>query len=134
MRTQPRTTRPSINRRTRAIAVVLLLAYLPACSSWRVENVSPQALIEAEHPAQVRVLRTNGAKQILHQPAITGDTLRGSVREPPIPLANVHAIETRHRDAGKTVLLVVGIVVLSGITAAAIVCSASDCFNFGLGS
>src|SRR5687768_15129580 len=94
--------------RTRAVAAVLLLAYLPACTSWRVENVSPQALIEAKHPAQVRVSRPDGTKQVLHQPSIAGDTLRGSGQEPAIPLDDVQTVEARHGDTGKSILLVGG--------------------------
>jgi hypothetical protein len=90
--------------RTRVIAAVLLLAYLSACSSWRVENVSPQALIEAKHPTQVRVSRPDGTKQVLHHPSIGGDTLRGSVQEPAIPLDDVQTVETRHGDTGKSLL------------------------------
>ena len=115
--------------RTRVIAAVLLLAYLPACSSWRVENVSPQALIEAKHPTQVRVSRPDGTKQVLHQPSIAGDTLRGSAQEPAIPLDDVRTVETRHRNTGKSLLLVGGILIVGGIVAVAIVCSTEDCLD-----
>jgi hypothetical protein len=119
-------------RRTRVIAAVLLLAYLPACSSWRVENVSPQALIEAKHPTQVRVSRPDGTKLVLHQPSIAGNTLRGSVQEPAIPLDDVQIVETRHRDTGKSLLLVGGIFI-GAMVAGAIICSASDCLDLGFG-
>lgn len=118
--------------RTRVVAAVLLLAYLPACSSWRVQNLSPQALIEAEHPAQVRVSRPDGTKQVLHQPSIAGDTLRGSAQEPAIPLGDVQTVETRHGDTGKSLLLVGGILV-GAMFAGAIVCSATDCLDLGFG-
>jgi hypothetical protein len=118
--------------RTRVIAAVLLLAYLPACSSWRVEKVSPQALIEAKHPAQVRVSRPDGTKQVLHQPSIAGDTLRGSVQEPAIALGEVQTVETRHGDTGKSLLLVGGIFI-GAMLAGAIVCAASDCLDLGFG-
>jgi hypothetical protein len=120
---------PSVGR-TRAVAALLLLAHLPACASWKVENVSPGALIDAEHPAQVRVSRTDGTRQVLHRPAITGDTLRGSAEEPAIPLADVQDIETRHGDTGKSLLLVGGIVI-GAMFLGAIVCSATDCIELG---
>lgn len=120
-------------RRTRVIATVLLLAYLPACSSWRVENVSPQALIEAKHPTQVRVSRSDGTKQVLHQPSIAGDTLRGSAQEPAIPLDDVQTVETRHGDTGKSLLLGGGIF-MGAMVAGAIICSATDCLDVGITS
>lgn len=119
-------------RRARVIPALLLLAYLPACSSWRVENVTPQALIEAKHPTQVRVSRPDGTKQVLHQPSIAGDTLRGVGPEPAIPLTDVQAVETRHGDTGKSLLLVGGIVV-GAMVAGALICSASDCLDIGFG-
>lgn len=117
-------------RGTRVIAAGLLLVYLPACSSWRVESVSPRALIEATHPAQVRLSRADGTKQVLHRPSIAGDTLRGSALEPAIPLADVRTVETRHGATGKSLLLVGGILVGSTL-AGAIICSATDCLDLG---
>jgi hypothetical protein len=119
--------------RTRFIALVLLLAYLPACHSWRTETVTPQAVIEAKHPDQIRVARADGTKQVLHQPAVVGDTLRGTAREPAIPLSDVQAVETRHGDTGKTLLLGLGIAV-GVVAAAAIACAATDCLDLHFGS
>ena len=114
----------------RVVAAGLLLAYLPACSSWRVESASPQALIEAEHPPQVRVSRTDGTQHVLHQPSIAGDTLHGSALEPAIPLADVRTVETRHGDTGKSLLLVGGIFVGATLVGA-VICSATDCLDLG---
>ena len=119
--------------RTRLIATVLLLAYLPACSSWRSETVSPQSLIESRHPTQLRVSRTDGTRHILHQPSVAGDTLRGSEREPAIPLAEVQGIETRHGDLGKSLLLAGGIT-FGAMLAGAVICEATDCLDLGFGT
>ena len=117
--------------RTRLTALVLLLAYLPACQSWRTETVTPQAVIAANHPEQVRVVRADGTKQVLHRPMVVADTLRGSAGEPAIPLSDVQAVETRHGDPGKSLLLGVGIV--GGVLVAVILAcrSQNGCFGWG---
>lgn len=116
---------------TRLRALILLLAYLLACQAWRTETVTPQAIVEAKHPDQLRVVRANGTKQVLHRPVVVADTLRGSAREPAIPLSDVQAVETRHGDAGKSLLLGVGIV--GGVlTAVVLACrSQNGCFGWG---
>lgn len=111
----------------------MLLAYLPACHSWRAETVTPQALIETKHPGEVRAVRADGTKQVLHQPAVVGDTLRGTAQEPAIPLSDVQAVETRHGDTGKTLLLGLGIAV-GVVAAAAIACAATNCLDIHLWS
>ena len=85
---------------TRLRALSLLVAYLPACQAWRTETVTPQAVIEAKHPDQLRVVRADGTKQVLHWPALVVGTLRGTVREPAIALSDVQAVETRQGDPG----------------------------------
>lgn len=117
--------------RTRLTALVLLLAYLPACQSWRTETVTPQAVVEANHPDQLRVVRADGTKQVLHRPAIVADTIRGRAGEPAIPLSDVQAVETRHGDPGKSLLLGVGIV--GGVLAVVILAcrSQNGCFGWG---
>lgn len=116
--------------RTRFTALVLLLAYVPACQSWRTETVTPQAVIEAKHPDQVRVVRGDGTKQVLHQPAVVADTLRGTAREPAVSLSDVQAVETRHGDTGKSLLL--GVAIVGGVlTAVVLACrSQNGCFGW----
>ena len=128
---RPRYSRPIRHGRTRLIALVLLLVYLPACQAWRTETVTPQAVIEAKHPDQLRVVRADGTKQVLHRPVVVADTLRGSGREPAVPLSDVRAVETRHGDTGKSLLLGVGVV--GGVlTAVVLACrSQNGCFGWG---
>ena len=78
----------------------------------------------------MRLSRTDGTKQVLHQPSIAGDTVRGSALEPAIPLADLRTVETRHGDTGKSLLLVGGILV-GATLAGAIICSATDCLDLG---
>lgn len=117
---------PLISRtRRRVTALALLLVYLPACQSWHTETVAPQAIIETKHPDQIRIARADGTKQVLHEPALVADTLRGTAGEPVIPMSDVRAVETRQGNVPKTMLLVVG----AGLGAAFIVCAATECIG-----
>jgi len=121
---------PLVSRgRSRLTALVLLLVYLPACHSWRTETVAPQVVIEAKHPDQIRIVRADGTKQVVHQPAVVADTLRGTPGEPVIPMSDVRAVETRRVSGGRTMLLVVG----GGLGAALFVCALTQCLNVGWG-
>lgn len=123
----------AIPSRTRLTALLLLVAYVPACHSWRSEAATPQAVIEAKRPDQIRIIRTDGTRQVLHQPAVVGDTLRGTSREPPIPLSDVQTLQTRHEEGGKSILL--GLGVIGGVVVVAgIVCRATDCLDLGFGN
>jgi hypothetical protein len=113
-------------------AAFLLCLQLGSCSSWRVESASPAELIAKEQPAKIQITQSNGQRQVLHQPAVEGDSLVGShragntERHRAVALADVTAMATRHRDAGKTLLLGVGIAaVLGGVIAFSV--GMSDC-------
>jgi hypothetical protein len=97
-------------RRRRLIAVLLLITYLPACHSWRAEEAAPQAVMESRPPQNIRAVRVDGTKQVLHHAQLRSDTLWGVMPEPPIALQDVQAVETRHGSLGKSLLLGGGIV------------------------
>ena len=113
-------------------AAVLLVLQLGGCSSWRVESASPPELIAKEQPAKIQITRSNGQRQVLHQPAVQGDSLVGShaagmaERDRAVALGDVTAVATRRRDPGKTLLLGVGIgSVVAGLIAFSV--GMSDC-------
>ncbi len=95
-------------RRAPVRELVLFLAYLPACHSWHTETVAPQAVIEAKHPDQIRIVRADGTTQVLHGPTVLGDTLRGRPSETAVRLADVQTIATRRTNVPLTALTVVG--------------------------
>jgi hypothetical protein len=111
--------------RRRITALVLLLAYLPACHSWRAETVTPQVLIETKHPDQVRVVRTDGTEQVLHQPAVVADRIHGRANELPVPLSEIQRIETRYTNVGLTALGVAGGLVVVGLATWVAICRSS---------
>ena len=90
----------------RPIAYALLLWYLPACTTWHVEEgVSPQQLIATEHPRAVRVTRADSSHIVLHQPRITaGDSLSGLYNGEPssVAVSDVTQVAIQKVSAGRT--------------------------------
>jgi hypothetical protein len=97
---------------TRVVSSVLLAAQAAGCSSWRVEQVSPEQLLRDRAPAEVRVARADGTQLILGGPRISGDSLTGVNGGIPrgVPLGDISTIATRHGEAGKSVLLGLGLI------------------------
>jgi len=87
-------------RRTRFVAGLLLLLYLPACHMWRVENVPPAQLISSKHPDKVRVRLADSSSVDVQQPSIARDSLRGYDKQGAraVALSDVHSIATRHAN------------------------------------
>lgn len=111
---------------TRVISGLLLVLQVAGCSSWRVEQVAPEQLVRDRAPAQVRVARADGSQVVLRGPTISGDSLTGMSGGAPsgVPLADITTIATRHGDAGKSVLLGLGI--FGGVLAIAAVAYAAN--------
>jgi hypothetical protein len=104
--------RSPAGRRRPVVATAVLATQLAACSSWHVEQVAPEQLLHQRAPAEVRVTRTDGNQLVLAQPQLSGDSLTGFHGGVPggVPLGDIGTIATRHGDAGKSVLLGLGIV------------------------
>jgi CheY-like chemotaxis protein len=115
-------------RGRRLIAVLLLITYLPACQTWRAEKAVPQELIESSHEKEIRVVRLDGTKQVLHNARIRADTLWGTMPEPRIALADVQAVETQHSSPGKSLLLAGGLITGTILVWAAW-CQSVNCFD-----
>jgi hypothetical protein len=97
----------------RPSARTVLIFYLSctACTSWRPDTLTPQAVVQG-HPRSLRVTRRDSSQVILTEPQLQGDTIlgvgprRANVR---VPLDSVLLTDTRHGDGGMTVLVVVGV-------------------------
>jgi hypothetical protein len=93
-------------------ACAAALALVTACYSWRAQPVTPRVLCLTAHPTRIRVVHQDGTRHELRRPAVVGDVIVGNTvagREVRIPLADIRAVETRRRDAGRTVLLMTGL-------------------------
>ncbi len=111
----------------RVVSAILLPVYLSSCTSWQVQSVSPEQVVEQEQPSQVRVTTTDQSEVVLEAPRVAGDNLlglgdrnvswagsayavsdTGSALE--IPLADISHVALKKTDATKSVMLVLGIV------------------------
>lgn len=96
---------------------LLAAQILTGCMSWHVEQVSPQALLDREHPSVIQVQERGGTKYVLDAPRVEGDSLTGTVGRQPvlgtathvvrrIPLAAVERVAVRKPDVLATVMSV----------------------------
>ena len=109
-------------------APVLLATHLAACTSWRVENVPPAQLLQTKAPYEVQVTRADSSTVVLAAPQVAADSLQGWSHgtQLSIPMTDIHAIATRHRDAVMTTVLTAGVVgALVAIVVVPAVCIAS---------
>ena len=105
---------------------VLLLAHVTtACTSWRVVPVSPQEVMAREHPGSIQVREQGGARYVLADPRLAGDSLTGYVKgeERRIPMATVDSLAVRKFNVFKTVGLIVLVPAVVVGTIAIIMCS-----------
>jgi hypothetical protein len=113
----------------RAVAIVLIACQLAACTSWRLETLSPADVMQQQYPEVVRVERQDGHREVWYRPQINGDSLIGwwdTARKTPdrrVPLADIRQVSTSHVSAAKTSAL---LVVLGGLLAAGIAMATWD--------
>lgn len=110
----------------RSIAAILLIAMIPqltACTSWRVQPVTPAQALSDARPRDVRVrLRHDSGTVVIPKARIVGDSMVG-VREPDVfslkprriavPLADVQEVAVSRLDPGRTMFaIIVGVLVV----------------------
>jgi hypothetical protein len=96
----------------RPLPALLFLLALPGCARWHPQGLTPQAVLEREQPAHVRVTRTDNSHVELNNPVIAGDSIRGSAPygEMAIPLSQVTYLSLKQRDrVTAPVLVAVGL-------------------------
>jgi hypothetical protein len=85
--------------------------------------VTPQKLLEAQRPERIRATLRDQTQFTFELPAIQGDTLYGwdekRLQRRRVALENVEHVATRHLDAGKTALLVLGTAAAAVVVAGA---------------
>jgi hypothetical protein len=100
----------------RLAATVLLLVYLPDCTSWQVQNASPQQVILERNPERLRITRVDSTTVMLHAPRMSADTVIGlsstgaTVPLIGVPLSEIAHVAIRKGDTGKSLLLVGAII------------------------
>jgi len=102
-------------RHTRLAAALLLLTYLPGCSTYGVMSDPAAELQTAPTPVMdARVILRTGERYNIRSPRIDGDTLRGFSEKGPavsFPVANISWLEAQQPSGIRTAALVAGVVV-----------------------
>ena len=93
------------------LGTLLVVTTLTACTSWRVQSVSPEQLLIDERPNVVRVQRADRSRVVLNSPKLVSDSLLGTTRgqRTAVPLADITQIALRRGNALKTTGLILGI-------------------------
>ena len=104
------------------VSVVLLAAYLPACTSYQA-TTQPLAELTAtpKPPEHLRVTTNDGAKFVVDAPRVVNDSLFGTTvavdskgtpttKAVASPLADIRTAEEKKADGTSTMMLVVGVV------------------------
>ena len=118
------------------VGLTFWVAASAACTSWRVEEVSPAQLISEDNPSHLRVTLKDGSRVEMEHPETVGDTLVSRIQDPlpsgsgssteRIPFSYVARIETKHTSPGKTAGLVVGLTALAAIIAGGVAIATWD--------
>lgn len=118
------------------VSAILLLAYLPACTSFQATTQPLSELTAPPKPAdKVRITTSDGAQREVDAPRVVNDTLYGTAWETDpsgkpgavpvaLPLSEIRTVEVRKSDGTNTAILVGGIVLV--VVVAAVAWSNSD--------
>jgi hypothetical protein len=98
---------------------ITTLSLTSACTTWKVQSVTPEVLIAAQHPGRIRVTRADRTTIVLRQPELRGDTLSGVIGKPAdsadiarhwasVALSDVAQVATRKVDPVATGALALG--------------------------
>ena len=103
------------------VTALYLASQCAACTSWRLESVAPGDVIARDHPAELRVERVDGQREVLYKPEVDNDSLRGAgspearTLDRAVGLDDVRSVATLHLSPGKTIGLSVGVGAVVGI-------------------
>jgi hypothetical protein len=108
----------------RAVGVVLILAQLSGCVSWRRQTEGIGPLVARTPPPTLRVTRSSGLRDVLHEPRLEGDSLvgrdDGGLRFA-VATADITEVAVQQVDPGKTA----GALIAAGLTVVVIVAIAN---------
>jgi hypothetical protein len=117
---------PARSAARQALAVLLLVMYLPGCTFWQATTTPLPELTGPPNPAPaLRITTTDGERVEVQEPRVHLDTLIGGAVPDTgwiyLPLASIRKVESRQRNVLKTIG---GIALLVGIVyAIAVLCT-----------
>ena len=103
---------------TRIIATLLLVVYLPACTSYQTLADPVAGLQPSPKPVQkARVTIDTGKRFEIMSPRLSADSIQGSLRDGSavsVPMKAVQEVEVREPNGTKTFLLTIGVILALG--------------------
>jgi len=114
-------------------AFTLALA-LGACGTWRASPLPPARVIAEQDPDYVRLHRPGRATVSVLEPQLIGDSIVGTAGRGRVstPLSDVTAIDVRGVSAGRTILLLIPVVLVTVPAVGLFVgCALGDCSRLG---
>jgi hypothetical protein len=111
------------------MSAFLMATYVSACTSWKVQTVAPeQTFSDSVYVSKgVRVTTLDSQRVEIKHPKLVGGIIAGRNRNAAmvsVPVQNVTELAVRRPDAGRTVMLVVGSLVVAGGATLAALCIA----------
>ncbi|NNF27804.1 MAG: hypothetical protein HKN73_11335 [Gemmatimonadetes bacterium] len=92
-----------MSRRWPLMLLLFLTLPLAGCRTWQPAGMSPEALLAAEAPPQVRVTRTDGEMLTLVVPEIRAGAMVARGAPGAVMLEDIQLLEVRRTDALRTV-------------------------------
>ena len=117
-------------KRSRPLALLLLVLHLSACAIWRPYNVSPAQLIEDEALDRLRVTGPDGRQVILRDAYVHGDSVSGRSSLGELRGYALDEVQIEVQDDGVGPAVAVGVVVV-GLLFALVSTSLSVCDGGG---
>lgn len=114
---------------TRYMSAFLLTSYVSACTSWKVQTVAPEQTFSDSLYVRkgVRVTTLDSQRVEIKHPKLVGGIITGRNRNTAMvsfPVQNVGELAVRRPDTGRTVMLVMGSLVVAGGATLAALCIA----------
>ena len=107
------------SRRFARISSLLLVTYLNACTSWQVQGVPPERVLQDPQYNQkrVRITTVDNRRLEILRPQLRSDTLVGQAKDTvvTVPLLEIRDLAVRRPDTGRTFLFVLGLAAAAGI-------------------
>lgn len=95
-----------MSRRWPLLLLLILTLPLAGCRTWQPAGMSPEALLAADPPPRVRVIRTDGEVLTLLVPEIRAGAMVATAAPGAVMLEDIERLEVRRTDTLRTVAFV----------------------------
>ena len=114
----------------RLITGILLPVYVSSCTSWRLEPLSPEHVVDRNvPPSKVRLTLVDSTRVVLEEPSMAADSVVGESQgaRRAVALVDIAAVQVRSSSTLRTALLVAGIAIATLAAIHFTGCRGEDC-------